>query len=123
MARYQKIDTVFKRDINNIIMPYNPLVNPTLEWLRQFNVKFDGEEKIDGTNIRLEITHEIGFQSVKPGNLISGVIFTVNYKGKTDNKSFSNINGNIYMSSLIKPEYTCSLTDERYNELYEDKSL
>lgn len=87
MARYQKIDTVFKRDINNIIMPYEPLVNPTLEWLRQFNVKFDGEEKIDGTNIRLEITHEIGFQSVKPGNLISGVVFTVNYKGKTDNAS------------------------------------
>lgn len=40
------------------------------------------------------------------------------YNGKTGKDKFSKIDGEIYFSSLIKPEYYCSLSDERYNELY-----
>ena len=40
---YQKINTIFKRDANNVIMPYNEFALPELEWLR--DCKFDAEEK------------------------------------------------------------------------------
>ena len=50
---YQKINTIFKRDENNIIMPDAEFAIPELEWLR--NCKFDATEKIDGTNIRIEV--------------------------------------------------------------------
>ena len=75
---YQKIETIFKRDSNNIIMPYSGFVYPELEWLR--NCKFDATEKIDGTNIRIEakktiISDESGIDSVR---------YDVSYKGKTD---------------------------------------
>ena len=46
---YTKINTIFLRDENNIIMPYDEFVAPEFEWLR--NCKFDADEKIDGTNI------------------------------------------------------------------------
>ena len=73
---YQKINTIFKRDANNIIMPYNEFAIPELEWLR--NCKFDATEKIDGTNIRIEVIPTI----TDDGSLIT---FEVAYKGKTDN--------------------------------------
>ena len=50
---YQKINTIFKRDENNIIMPDAEFAIPELEWLR--NCKFDATEKIDGTSIRIEV--------------------------------------------------------------------
>lgn len=78
---YQKIDTIFKRDANNIIMPFDELVHPELEYLR--NIKFDATEKIDGTNIRLEVTKYDMFR-IDSGELM-GVSFHVEYKGKTDN--------------------------------------
>ena len=31
---YQKINTIFKRDANNVIMPYDEFAVPELEWLR-----------------------------------------------------------------------------------------
>ena len=73
---YQKINTIFKRDANNIIMPYDEFAVPELEWLR--NCKFDATEKIDGTNIRIEVTPTIN----DDGSIIT---FEVSYKGKTDN--------------------------------------
>ena len=70
---YQKIDTIFLRDANNIIMPYSGFVSPELEWLR--NCKFDATEKIDGTNMRIEVTC----------NIIEGERhMVVEYKGKSD---------------------------------------
>lgn len=77
---YTKINTVFFRDENNIIMPFDELVTPELAWLR--NCKFDATEKIDGTNIRIEVTKVIteGDASIDPM-----ITWDVKYKGKTDN--------------------------------------
>ena len=77
---YQKINTIFKRDANNIIMPYDEFALPELEWMR--NCKFDAESKIDGTNTRIEITRELIMSDI--GN-IDGIRWNVTYKGKTDN--------------------------------------
>lgn len=78
---YQKINTIFMRDAKNVIMPYDPFTEAEFEYLR--GLKWRGEEKIDGTNIRLEVVK----QPVYGGelSLIQGVEFTVAYKGKTDN--------------------------------------
>lgn len=72
---YQKINTIFKRDENNIIMPDAEFAIPELEWLR--NCKFDATEKIDGTSIRIEVVPWQGEDSE--------VSFQVFYRGKTDN--------------------------------------
>lgn len=77
---YQKINTIFYRDTNNIIMPYDEFCMPELEYLR--DVKFDAEEKIDGTNIRIEVTREVKYD--ENGTPI-GIEWTVEHKGKTDN--------------------------------------
>ena len=54
-------------------MPYSGFVSPELEWLR--NCKFDATEKIDGTNMRIEVTCKI----------IEGELrMVVEYKGKSD---------------------------------------
>lgn len=49
---YHKIQTVFKRDKYNIIIP-NEFTKPEFRWLQM--CKFRAEEKIDGTNMRVEI--------------------------------------------------------------------
>jgi hypothetical protein len=72
---YQKINTIFKRDSNNIIMPDAEFSVPELNWLR--NCKFDATEKIDGTNIRIEVVPMQGEDFE--------ITFEVAYKGKTDN--------------------------------------
>ena len=77
---YQKINTIFKRDANNVIMPYDEFAVPELEYLR--DCKFDAEEKVDGTNTRIEVTRE--FITSDIGNNI-GIKWNVAYKGKTDN--------------------------------------
>lgn len=59
MKEYQKINTVFYRDENNIIMPYDELCKPEFEWLR--GCKFRGEEKVDGTNMSIQVVAERGF--------------------------------------------------------------
>lgn len=77
---YQKINTIFKRDVNNIIMPYDGFVLPELEWLR--NCKFDGTIKIDGTNMRIEVYPQI------TDELCHGTVTLscgIGIKGKTDN--------------------------------------
>jgi hypothetical protein len=79
---YQKINTIFKRDEKNIIMPDAEFAIPELEWLR--NCKFDATEKIDGTNIRIEVIPTI--HNKKAGYAWDPIqIFKVEYKGKTDN--------------------------------------
>lgn len=71
---YQKINTLFFRDEKNIIMPYEGFVLPEFEYLR--NCKWHCEEKIDGTNIRIEVTKSVGCED--------GVHFYLAYKGRTD---------------------------------------
>ena len=79
---YQKINTIFKRDVNNIIMPYDGLVLPEFEWLR--NCKFDASIKIDGTNMRIEVIPQINNGECALFGMVS--IFTgIEVKGKTDN--------------------------------------
>lgn len=76
---YQKIDTIFKRDAKNIIMPYDEFVKPEFEYLR--NVKWRAEEKIDGTNMRIEVTSSPVYNE----NILTGVNFNIRIAGKTDN--------------------------------------
>lgn len=76
---YQKINTLYKRDANNVIMPYDGFVEPEFEYLR--NVKWRAEIKIDGTCMRIEVSKH----PVLNGTIVNGVYFEVEYKGKTDN--------------------------------------
>ena len=76
---YQKINTLFKRDVNNIIMPYEDFVDPAFEWLK--NCKFECSEKVDGTNVRFEVSSMPKYENDE----LVGVSFSVEYKGKTDN--------------------------------------
>lgn len=92
---YQKINTIFKRDEHNIIMPYDKLTQPEFEYLR--NLKWHCEEKIDGTNIRIEMTHELLHDDTfEPYSLH----FEVKYKGKTDN---ANVAGDLI--ETLKRQY------------------
>lgn len=52
-TEYQKINTLFKRDSNNVIMP-DEWADPMFEYLA--NTKWEATEKVDGTNIRIIIT-------------------------------------------------------------------
>ena len=65
---YQKINTLFKRDANNIIIPSQYTV-PEFEYLK--DNKFECTEKIDGTNIRIELTS-------------SDTGINMSFKGRTD---------------------------------------
>lgn len=87
---YQKIQTVFKRDEKNVIMPYAELTQPEFDFLRQ--LPWRCEEKIDGTNIRLEVVSEVVWDDPMEPSFITGVAFNVGYKGKTDN---ANIHPNL----------------------------
>jgi hypothetical protein len=87
---YQKIQTVFKRDEKNVVMPYDELTQPEFEFLR--SLPWRCEEKIDGTNIRLEVTSEVVWNNPSEPCDVKGVAFAVDYKGKTDN---ANIHPNL----------------------------
>lgn len=87
---YQKINTIFKRDNKNVIMQYAGFVTPEFEYLR--SLKWRGEEKIDGTNMRIEVTSRIEYVIEYENNIdlvetdeVLGVHFDVTIKGKTDN--------------------------------------
>lgn len=74
MGEYQKIQTLFKRDANNIIIPSQY----TLEEFKYLeNNVFEATEKIDGTNCRIEITPILK----EDGSLDRA---TVEFKGRTD---------------------------------------
>ena len=80
---YQKINTIFLRDAKNVIMPYENFVEPEFEYLR--NLKWHGEEKIDGTNMRIEVTKEEVWDDPMEPSILEGVKFNVRIAGKTDN--------------------------------------
>ena len=80
---YQKINTLYKRDINNIIMPHYEWSCPEFAYLR--TLPWDATEKIDGTNIRIEVTSKIVWNNSIEPNIITGVEFDMTIKGKTDN--------------------------------------
>ena len=71
MAEYQKIQTLFKRDERNIIIP-DQFTYPEFEVLK--DLKWECTEKIDGTNIRIELA-----SSENPED---GIIMS--FKGRTD---------------------------------------
>lgn len=66
---YPKIQTIFMRDDNGLIIP-TEFTKPEFSWLK--NCQFRAEEKIDGTNIRIE-AH---FDEYK--------ICSVTFKGRTE---------------------------------------
>ena len=70
-TEYQKINTLFKRDSNNAIMP-DEWADPMFEYLA--NTKWEATEKVDGTNIRIIIT--------PPAT--EGAPVGVEYRGRTD---------------------------------------
>jgi hypothetical protein len=80
---YQKINTIFMRDAKNVIMPYDEFTEPEFEYLR--GLKWRGEEKIDGTNMRIEVTKSEVWDDPMEGSKLEGVAFTVRIAGKTDN--------------------------------------
>ena len=87
---YQKINTIFKRDAKNIIMPYEQFSEPEFEYLR--NLKWRGEEKIDGTNMRIEVKPGFVYNQKYENNVdlvetdeLLGVKFSIRIAGKTDN--------------------------------------
>lgn len=80
---YQKINTIFLRDANNVIMPYEPFVEPEFEYLR--GLKWRAEEKIDGTNMRIEVTKEEVLDYTMDPSVLKGVKFNIRIAGKTDN--------------------------------------
>jgi len=80
---YQKINTIFMRDAKNVIMPYDGFTEPEFEYLR--GLKWRGEEKIDGSCMRIEVTKaEVWDDPMEPSKL-EGVEFAVRIAGKTDN--------------------------------------
>lgn len=80
---YQKINTIFMRDAKNVIMPYESFTEPEFEYLR--GLKWRAEEKIDGTNMRIEVTKVPVWDGGIEGRMINGVEFKVRIAGKTDN--------------------------------------
>ena len=80
---YQKINTIFMRDAKNVIMPYEPFTEPEFEYLR--GLKWRAEEKIDGTNMRIEVTKEEVLDYTMDPSALKGVKFNIRIAGKTDN--------------------------------------
>lgn len=78
---YQKINTLYKRDIYNIIMQHYEWSCPEFEYLR--TLLWDASEKIDGTNMRIEVIQHPVFKFATDD--IIAVQFDVTIKGKTDN--------------------------------------
>lgn len=108
---YQKINTIFFRDENNIIMPYDNLVFPELEWLR--NCKWDTSVKVDGTNMRIEVKPMLNSFYHGVVTLCTGI----DIKGKTDNsdipKNLEDFMWKTYISSDgLKRNGCCDLASK-----------
>lgn len=71
--KYSKIQTLFLRDDKNIIIP-DQFTYPEFEYLK--DNKWECTEKIDGTNIRIELDFYVYDDGVREVN--------VNFKGRTD---------------------------------------
>lgn len=60
MQKYHKIETIFERDEKTKKLIFGKYHNPTVEFLK--NLIWDGSEKIDGTNIRVQWDgHQVNF--------------------------------------------------------------
>lgn len=76
---YQKINTIFQRDLNpesptyNLIQPDKPYTSPEFEVLK--DCKWECTEKIDGTNISIHIIPEL--------NVKEEVVIRTEFHGKT----------------------------------------
>lgn len=81
---YQKINTIFKRDSRDLII-VGDYSDKIVEFLK--DCVWLAFEKIDGTNIRLEVISEIVYSEANEEGThqLLGVKFKVDYKGKTDN--------------------------------------
>lgn len=102
---YDKIQTLFKRDANNIIIP-TEFTTPEFDYLK--DVKWETTEKIDGTNMRIEIHVTNG---------INTQLYNVTFKGRTDNANipthldvkmhqlFDSVNWNEVFPNLIEDEH------------------
>ena len=78
--KYQKINTLFKRDERGIIIP-EEFTLPEFEWLK--DCKWEATEKIDGTNMRIEICFY--YVLTDDRDLSAELKYSINIKGRTDN--------------------------------------
>ena len=78
---YQKINTLFKRDEKGIIIP-EEFTLPEFGWLK--NCKWEATEKIDGTNMRVELYFYRNLAENRD-NISSELKYSVKIKGRTDN--------------------------------------
>ena len=77
---YQKINTLFKRDERGIIIP-EEFTFPEFGWLK--NCKWEATEKIDGTNMRVELYFYRNL--TENWDMSSELKYSVKIKGRTDN--------------------------------------
>lgn len=85
MVEYNKINTIYKRDINNIIMPYSGFVLPEIEWME--NCLFEATEKVDGTNIGIHLVPIVKDIVVVGGiddYIERTVTYHIEYHGRTE---------------------------------------
>lgn len=75
---YQKINTIYKRGEDGLIMPWESWVSPEIEWMRK--LPFEATEKIDGTNMRFEVWPILKTDE----NRVTTLFFDYDIKGKTD---------------------------------------
>lgn len=103
---YQKIQTLFKRDEKNVIIP-TELTLPEFGYLK--DCKWEATEKIDGTNMRVELTPEID-ENGELANLL------IEFKGRTDNAQIpahllAKMQTLFDKNSLIECFYPCGKED------------
>ena len=79
--KYQKINTLFKRDENNLIIP-TEFCQPEFEYLK--DLKWECTEKIDGTNMRVIITPIYNQKYLGNEFVDTFTGFEIEFKGKTD---------------------------------------
>ena len=90
MSTYQKINTLFMRDDKGLIIP-EKLTCPEFEYLK--NNIFECTEKIDGTNIRIEIDGK-----------------SIEFKGRTDNAVLP-----VELEAFLKNKFTPDLVFRALN--------
>ena len=101
---YQKINTLYKRDINNIIMQHYEWSCPEFEYLR--TLLWDASEKIDGTNMRIEVIQRPVLKLVSED--IVGVQF----------RNMATVGGSIWGRFGFSDVLTIFLALDTYVELY-----
>lgn len=79
---YCKIDTLFKRDANNIIIP-SQFTCEEFKYLK--DNMWEATEKIDGTNMRVELYPESYDIEIMPNNWDEYTSISMDFKGRTDN--------------------------------------